>query len=104
MDPSVNDSEPNYVGAAIALIAIAIGFANFVAFVVIAERIGGDALTGYHTPGHWYLKHKGQFVEVTQKVFQYSQIHALSTIITHIIALCAMLYLVRVIKYHKKYK
>ena len=67
---------------AISLIAII----NFVAFIIIAQIIGGDALNGKIIIGHYFLWNKGRLTEVPEWEFRYSQIHAISMFCTHILA------------------
>jgi hypothetical protein len=43
-----------------------IGVLNFVAFVIIAMNIGGDALNGYEDSGRFYLSSHGRPVEVPE--------------------------------------
>lgn len=53
-------------------------FLNFAAFVVIAIRIGGDAMNGHAAGGHYYLADHGTLTEVSRQVFVYSEIHVIS--------------------------
>ncbi|HTN41116.1 MAG TPA: hypothetical protein VLZ84_08195 [Asticcacaulis sp.] len=69
---------------------IVIGFVNFVAFVGISLLIGGDALNGHVTDGHYYLANHGQLTEVDQDLYNYSRWHALSLLVTHPLAIIAM--------------
>ena len=50
-----------------------IGVANFLAFVLIAAAIGGDALNGFVKQGHYFLLNHGVVTEVSQSVFTYSK-------------------------------
>jgi hypothetical protein len=49
--------------------------ANFVVFVIIAARIGGDAFNGMVRDGHYFLSNHGQLTEVSPRVFTYSLWH-----------------------------
>jgi hypothetical protein len=60
-----------------------------VIFVVIALIIGGDAISGHETAGHYYLANHGKLTEVSRMVFVYSKIHATSLVITHPLAMIA---------------
>jgi hypothetical protein len=51
---------------------------NFVSFFVGAIYLGGDALNGKIENGHFYLANHGKLTEVSEGVYRYSQIHALS--------------------------
>ncbi len=65
--------------------------ANFFAFVLVAVRIGGDALNGKVEDGHYYLANHGKYTEVSASTFQYSRTHALSIFVTHPLAFIAAL-------------
>lgn len=58
---------------AIASIAAAL---NFFSFMVVAVLIGGDALNGRVSAGHYYLGNHGSYTEVSRSVFIYSACHA----------------------------
>jgi hypothetical protein len=64
-------------------VVVAVGVVNFVAFVVIAENLGGDALNGKVEDGRYYLMRHGVYTEVTCAVWTYSNIHAISAIALH---------------------
>jgi hypothetical protein len=61
--------------------------ANFFLFVIISMLIGGDALNGHVTNGHYFLTMKGVDTEVTESVFRYSWWHAVLTIGSFAIAI-----------------
>jgi hypothetical protein len=63
--------------------------ANFFAFVIIAARIGGDALNGKMEDGHYYVANHGKYTEVSASIFQYSRTHAHSVFVTHPLAFIA---------------
>ena len=65
------------------LFGVALCIANFVAFVLIAFRIGGDAINGYTANGHYYLRNHAIITEVSRPVFLYSKWHAISLLFTH---------------------
>jgi len=73
----------------------AIALPNFFAFVFIALYIGGDAINGHVTDGHYFLANHGKYTEVTYNVFLYSRIHAISVIFTHSVCMlvCGFAYL-----------
>jgi hypothetical protein len=60
-----------------------IAMVNFVAFVTIAIWIGGDAINGRISNGHYYVMEHGRYTEVTKAVWDYSRCHAISVWITH---------------------
>jgi hypothetical protein len=55
---------------------------NFLAFAIFSSILGGDALTGKIEDGHYYLRYRGKYTEVSPAVFQYSRLHALSLFVT----------------------
>nr|WP_050780973.1 hypothetical protein [Bradyrhizobium sp. ORS 278] len=60
---------------------------NFVAFVVGAIALGGDAISGRSGGGHYYLASHGKLTEVSAAVFTYSRWHILSVFVTHPLAM-----------------
>jgi len=73
-------------GACITIILI--GLLNMAVFVAIALRLGGDALNGKATSGHYYIYgyqpktgHKG-YMEVSESTFRYSKWHGYSALAT----------------------
>jgi len=75
---------------------------NFVAFCYISQRIGGEALHGKVEDGHYYLAtgyiNRGhvpaldaphEYVEVSSGVFQYSEVHGYSVLVTFPLGLIA---------------
>lgn len=48
---------------------------NFGAYVTIALLIGGDAINGHATSGHYYLAMHGHLTEVSRSVYEYSRWH-----------------------------
>jgi hypothetical protein len=65
-----------------------LALANFIAFILIATLIGGDALNG-HTEYGRFLRQHGTLTEVSWAVFIYSKLHALSLFVTHPLAMWA---------------
>jgi hypothetical protein len=70
-------------------VVFTVAIINFAVFFVIAIIIGGDALNGHETAGHYYLANHGALTEVSYFVFIYSKIHAISLFITHPLAMIA---------------
>jgi len=64
-----------------------LGILNFVAFVIVAVAIGGDAVNGKAVGGHYYLASHGKLTEVSEAVYTYSLWHARSVFITHPLAM-----------------
>ena len=59
---------------------------NFISFVIVASLLGGDALNGHVTNGHYFLDSHGRLTEVSAQVFNYSAWHARSIFVTHALA------------------
>jgi hypothetical protein len=65
---------------------------NTILFAIIAVRLGGDAISGHASDGHYFLAFHGKNTEVSHAVFTYSRWHAISIAITWPIAIiCAIL-------------
>jgi hypothetical protein len=57
------------------LIIAAAGMVNLMVFFVVALLIGGDAVNGHQTDGHYFLANHGRYTEVSRPVFLYSRAH-----------------------------
>jgi hypothetical protein len=69
-----------------------LGIVNFAAFWIGAVYLGGDAISGRISGGHYFLSSHGHLTQVSESVFTYSKWHARSVFITHPLAiLCAWL-------------
>jgi hypothetical protein len=75
----------------LALIAIAIGFINFFWSFAEATTIG-DAMNGYQQDGHYFVRLRGGYSEVSRATWEWSRVHGLSVLITHPLALAGMGY------------
>jgi hypothetical protein len=51
---------------------------NFMVFFAVSVYLGGDALNGYSTVGHYFLCAHGHCIEVSRTVWCYSYWHALT--------------------------
>lgn len=72
--------------------AIQIAWAiNLVAFGVVAALIGGDALNGHESAGHYYLSNHGTLTEVNRGVFLYSKIHAILASVLQFLVLFSLI-------------
>jgi hypothetical protein len=69
--------------------AFVMGAMNFLVFAFVAAAIGGDALNGSVEHGRYFLHNRGVVTEVSRSVFFYSKWHAISTYITHPLAIVA---------------
>jgi hypothetical protein len=63
-------------------ILVLIGVVNFLAFAVISEFIGGDALRGKIVNGVFYLGNHGFFTEVSSTIYYFSLFHVYSLCVT----------------------
>lgn len=77
----------------IALVVVVIGFANFIWFMAEGAALGGDALNGYVSDGQYFVRNHGTVTEVTQSQWQWSRVHGLSMVGTHLLAMVGMAYL-----------
>ena len=78
----------------LAVTVVAVGFANFLAFFVESLALGGDALNGRVTDGHYFIASHGTYTEVTQAVWTVSRIHAIATFVSWPFVLISMAFLV----------
>jgi hypothetical protein len=76
----------------LALVAIAIGFINFFWSFAEATTIG-DAMNGYQQDGHYFVRLRGGYSEVSRATWEWSRVHSLSVLITHPLALAGMGYM-----------
>lgn len=66
------------------LVSVAlIAFINFVAFFIVADHIGGDAVSGKIEAGHYYVASHGHYTEVSRALYIYSYIHTVSVFVTY---------------------
>jgi hypothetical protein len=68
-------------------IILIVALLNFFSFIFISLYLGGDALNGKEEQEHFYLNSHGHYTEVSEKVFQYSEIHGYSMWATHSLAI-----------------
>jgi hypothetical protein len=47
----------------------AVTLVNFVVFVLVSAYIGGDALNGYVSHGHFFVCGHGRFAQVTSSIW-----------------------------------
>lgn len=66
----------------VATAVIVIGVANFVIFAAESLALGGDALNGHATGGHYYLASHGKLTEVSQAVWTLNRIQAIVTLVS----------------------
>jgi hypothetical protein len=73
----------------------AVGFCGASRFRACAIYLGGDAINGIATSGHYFLADHGHLTEVSRTVFTNSQWHAHSVFVTFPIAFFCTLALKR---------
>ena len=78
---------------ALIVIVVAVGFVNFVAFLIGSQRLGGDALNGYEQDGHFYVAGHGNTAEVSEAQWRRSRLQAFSVLGTFPLALLGLAYL-----------
>jgi hypothetical protein len=61
---------------------ILVGVVNFVAFLVIALAIGGDAISGKVEDGRYLLANNGRYTEVPRAMWNFSRAHTMSVFVT----------------------
>ena len=64
-------------------ILVIIAAINFVAYIIINLRIGGDAWNGYKKDGLFYLGSHGRYTEVPENLWVYSYFHTIALWTTH---------------------
>jgi hypothetical protein len=64
-----------------------VAIVNFFSFFFISLYLGGSASIGKQENGKFYLGEHGRYTEVSENVFEYSEIHGKSIWITHPAAL-----------------
>jgi hypothetical protein len=72
---------------------VGLGVANFLVFVVVSAALGGDALSGRVTDGHYYVVSHGALTEVSESVWTLSRIHGAITLLSWPLVLVAMAFL-----------
>ncbi|MBK8571309.1 MAG: hypothetical protein IPN91_01440 [Holophagaceae bacterium] len=73
------------------LVFIAIvGFFNFVAYMLVANNLGGDAVNGSVIDGRYFLANHGILTETSRGVFWYSRIHTYTLWVTHPLAIFSL--------------
>jgi hypothetical protein len=55
---------------------------NFMVFLGVAFRLGGDAISGYHRSGHYYVGMHGGYRDVSHAVYIYSYVHAIVSMVS----------------------
>jgi hypothetical protein len=81
--------KPSRTARRLCTIVIAIAVINFLAFVLVAAAIGGDAVNGHAEAGKFFLASHGKLTETTESVFRYSRLHVYSLWITHLLGMIA---------------
>jgi hypothetical protein len=75
----------------VAIVAIVVGFANFLWFMTETAQTGTQSFERY---GHFYLNNHGSPIEVSRSTYEWLTIHGASVFVTHPLALAGMAYLV----------
>jgi hypothetical protein len=72
---------------------IVLGFTNFFAFFIESAALGGDALNGRVTHGHYYVASHGTYTEVSEAIWTASRIHTVVTFLSWPLVILAMAFL-----------
>jgi hypothetical protein len=76
-------------------IVFVIAIVNFLAFIIGAAVLGGDAVNGKSEAGRYYVANHGKLTEVSRAAFTYSRLHCHAVWVTHPLALLCGLLLFR---------
>jgi hypothetical protein len=76
--------------AAVCIAVVLAALVNFMTLWTESVRLGGTALKGDHSDGHFYLSDHGVKTEVTEEVWRHSRWHSLSVAVTHPLGMLAM--------------
>jgi hypothetical protein len=77
----------------IAIVVVLIGFANSSWFAAESSSLGGDALNGYVRDGHYFVTSHGAAAEVTQADWEWSRLHGISVLATHLLVMGGLAFL-----------
>jgi hypothetical protein len=77
----------------VAALALILGIANFVAFMVENAELGGSAGNGYEADGRYFVSDHGRAVEVDETVWRRNRTHGRSVMVTHPLAMIGVVYL-----------
>ena len=68
-------------------VAFIFGIINFAVYVLVAAKIGGDAVNGHSASGHYFLGEHGKLTETSYSVFLYSKLHTYTLFVSHPLAM-----------------
>ena len=68
---------------------VVLALANFLVFVLVSIHLGGDAVSGKVSDGHFFLGSHSHYTEVSRGVFIYSKWHTYSVFVTFPMAFIA---------------
>ncbi len=71
------------------IILIIVTLVNFLVFTLIALHLGGAAMNGKISDGHFYLGMYSHYTEVSRQVFTYSRWHGYSVYLTFTLSFVA---------------
>jgi hypothetical protein len=78
----------------VAALTVALAAYGFIVYVDEAQRLGGDALSGYAQEGHYYVGNHGRYTEVTPEQWELSRAHGIRMFVMQPLALLGMGFLV----------
>lgn len=74
----------------LAVAVVVLGFVNFFWFMAASSALGGDALNGHVTDGHYYVASHGTYTEVSESAWTANRIHAMITMASWPIVILTM--------------
>lgn len=76
----------------VCLLLFTLAIVNFILFFIISLIIGGTAISGFVSDGHYYVKDHGKITETSSFVWYFSKIHSISVFITHPVGIIAVIF------------
>jgi len=70
----------------------AIALVNLAIFMLVADSLGGDALSGFIREGRYYLGNHGEYREVSARIYRYSQVHSIATFVIQVVGVLSGLW------------
>lgn len=83
MKASAKNASESLLPLFLAVMLVLIAFANFMWYLVEADRMGGIASTERNTADRYYVNDHGQYTEVSRSDWQHNYWHFWSMMLTH---------------------
>lgn len=65
---------------------------NFLSFILFVGYLGGDAVSGYHESGRYFVRYRHEVTEVSRLLWNLNHIQCFSIFITHLAAMCCPIF------------